>query len=237
MRRGKPLLEALGTTSATLALAAAALGCGSSNALPAVPVPRPDEQAPLPEWYPEAPWTASRGQSQILIEGKIIFATDRALIRPGSEKVLKTLLEFLREHPEVTLLRVEGHTDATASEAHIQELSGRRALAVCDWLVDQGVEPTRLLAVGYGASKPIAPNERADGRQENRRTAFHVAELNGRPFVAGGETAKDPLAGGQVLAVKSAEERRKEKELAAMPRATPKIAPLMLTGDEIKQVQ
>jgi outer membrane protein OmpA-like peptidoglycan-associated protein len=235
MDRRKLALDAVLAATAVFSLVAIAPGCGS-NALPAIPVPKPTEQAPLPKWYPEAPWVASGGQSRIFIEGKIVFDTDKATIRPGSEKVLKTLLQFLNEHAEVTLLRVEGHTDATATEEHNQELSARRALAVCDWLVDHGVDNTRLLAVGFGESRPLGPNERAEGRQENRRTEFHVAEINGRPFVSGDKGGKDPTAGGYVLLVKSAEERRKEKELAAMPRVVPKLKPFVPTGDEVKQV-
>lgn len=224
-----------GTTvvAAVVLLSAIPLEGCSSNALPTIAVPKPDEQTPLPRWYPEAPWTASAGQSRIFIEGKIVFDVDRAVIRPGSEKVLATLLKFANEHPEVTLLRIEGHTDSTASDEHNQELSAHRAVAVCDWLVDHGVDNTRLLAVGFGASKPIAPNERADGRQENRRTEFHVSEVNGRPFMKNG---KDPTAGGYVLIVKSAEERRKEKELANMPKVQVKLKEFKATGDEVKPI-
>jgi len=222
--------------AALLAASALVAGC-SSNELPQIAVPKADEQAPLPRWYPESPWTAKAGQSRIFIEGKIVFDTNKSLIRPGSEKVLKTLLQFLGEHPEVTLLRVEGHTDARASEEHNQELSAKRALAVCDWLVDHGVDNTRLLAVGYGSGKPIAPNDRELGRQENRRTEFHVAEVNGRPFKKVGET-KDPTTGGVVLLVKSAEERRKEAELAEKQRMAkrPTVKPFVPTGDEIRDV-
>jgi outer membrane protein OmpA-like peptidoglycan-associated protein len=235
MKKPSPQPTLASSVSLALVAIATATGCGS-NALPAIPVPKPDDQAALPEWYPEAPWTASSGQSRIFIEGKIVFDTDKAIIRPGSEKVLKTLLRFMTEHPEVTLLRVEGHTDDIASDEHNQELSARRALAVCDWLVDQKVDHTRLLAVGFGKSKPMAPNDRAAGRQENRRTEFHVAEVDGRQFNPGGKGAKDPTAGGYVLIVKSAEERRREKELAAMPKTFPKLKPFVPTGDEVKQV-
>src|SRR5262249_25694082 len=136
--------------AAVVALAALPIGCGD-NRLPNVPVPRADEQPALPRWYPEAPWSAKDGVSRVYIEGKIVFDTDKATIRSGSSlKVLLTLLQFMNEHPEVSLLRVEGHTDSRASDEHNMDLSARRALAVCDWLVDHGVDNTRLLAVGFG---------------------------------------------------------------------------------------
>jgi outer membrane protein OmpA-like peptidoglycan-associated protein len=124
-------------------------GCGD-NRLPQIAVPRADASKPLPGWYPEAPWSAKDGQSRIFIEGKIVFDTDKAIIKPGSEKVLNTLLQFTKEHPEVTRLRIEGHTDSTASDEYNQELSARRSLAVADWLVDHGVDNARLIAVGFG---------------------------------------------------------------------------------------
>jgi OOP family OmpA-OmpF porin len=221
-----------GVAAAVLLAALPLAGACSDNRLPPNPVPRPDGQAALPRWYPESPWSAKEGNSRIYIEGKIIFDTDRATIRPGSEKVLQTLLRFTMEHPEVTLVRIEGHTDSTASAEYNQELSARRSLTVCDWLVDHGVDHTRLLAVGFGLTRPIATNESGAGRQENRRTEFHVAEVNGRLFLN-----KDPTAGGYTLIVKTAEERRREKEAALHPVFHPKLPPWHPTGDVIKPVE
>src|SRR5262245_42405163 len=64
---------ALALTAAPLVMCGV-MGCGS-NALPQVPVPRNDEQAGLPGWYPERPWSAKEGEARIYIEGKIVFDT------------------------------------------------------------------------------------------------------------------------------------------------------------------
>ena len=219
--------------AATIAIAAMpfAAGCGS-NELPLIPVPRNDEQASLPRWFPERPWTARDGESRIYIEGKIVYDTDKDTFRNGqSEKVLLTLLAFATEHPEVTLLRIEGHTDDRASDEHNMDLSARRALRVCDWLVDHGIDNTRLLAVGFGKTRPIGPNERAEGRQENRRTEFHVAEVNGRPFIT-----KDPANGGYALIVKSAEQRRLEREAALHPPVAARAKAFVAEGDVVKPI-
>jgi outer membrane protein OmpA-like peptidoglycan-associated protein len=220
--------------SAAIALTAASaifMGCGS-NALPQVPVPRNDEQAALPGWYPERPWSAKDGETRIYIEGKIVFDTGKDTIRTAqSEQVLKTLLQFIVTHPEVTLVRIEGHTDDRGSDEMNQDLSARRSLRVCDWLVDNGIDNTRLLAVGFGKTRPIAPNKGAAQMQENRRTEFHVAEVNGRPFVI-----KDPANGGYALIVKSAEQRRLERVAALHPPAPPALKPFVPEGDVVKPV-
>jgi OmpA-OmpF porin, OOP family len=221
------------TVAAAIALTALPLaeGCGD-NRLPQIAVPRNDEQAALPRWYPERPWSAKDGDTRIYIEGKIVYDTDKATIRSGlSDKVLATLLQFITEHPEVTLVRIEGHTDSRGSDEHNMDLSARRSLTVCDWLVDHGVDYTRLLAVGFGKSRPIAPNDRPDGMQENRRTEFHVAEVNGRPFIT-----KDPANGGYALIVKSKEERDAEREAMLHPKLPPKLKPFVAEGDVVKPV-
>jgi OmpA-OmpF porin, OOP family len=209
-----------------------AVGCLPDNRLPPSEVPKITEERALPRWYPEKPWSEKAGQSQVFIEGKIVFDTDRALLRPGSEKVLQTLLQFLKEHPEVTRLRIEGHTDARASEEHNQELSAKRALAVADWLVEHGVEHLRLIAVGFGPTRPLGPNELAAGRSENRRTEFHVAEVNGRPF-----QGSDPYAGGMPLTVLSLDERKAQAAEARRRFSPPPRKAFVATGDEVKPVE
>ncbi len=187
-----------------VATIAVSLGAAcSDHKLPPNPVPNADLRRPVPGWFdPNAKWNPNGNDTQVYIEGKIVFHVDKATIRPQSEVVLQRLLKFLNDRPDVTRLRIEGHTDSTASDEYNQGLSARRSLAVCDWLVDKGIDHVRLVAVGYGESKPRAPNEIAGGRQENRRTEFHVMEVNGRPF-----GPRNALDGGMVLTVLSAEER------------------------------
>jgi len=225
----------LGKTLALAAtLAALSTACTTDNHLPPTPVPRADQKQALPRWYPEKPWTAKEAESQIFIEGKIVFETDQDVIRKfgESEKVLKTLLAFINDHPEVTRVRIEGHTDDAGSDDHNQDLSARRALSVCNWLVDNGVSHLRLQAVGYGESRPIAPNELAEGRAENRRTEFHVAELDGKPFMG-----KSMPPGGTTLDVLSAEERKQRE--ADAKKTTVAVVPTLkfkATGNEVKKV-
>lgn len=211
--------------------AAAALGC-YDNSLPVIPVPKPEGQKPPPAWFPEQPWTEKGAETRIYLEGRIVFDTSKATIRPESEAHLKKMLGFMQEHPEITRFRVEGHTDSRASEDTNQQLSGRRAMAVCDWLVDNGVDHARLIAVGFGESRPLAPNELVEGRDDNRRVELHVAEVRGRPFLG-----KDPYNGGFALVVKSKEEREREKELERLARLPPpKPPPYKKVGDQVKDV-
>jgi hypothetical protein len=98
----------------------------------------------------------------------IEFDLDSAAIRPGSRAVLEDVARALAEHPDWRLA-IEGHTDATGTAAHNQELSGARAAAVRDHLVARGLGAERLRATGFGASRPVADNATALGRARNRR--------------------------------------------------------------------
>jgi outer membrane protein OmpA-like peptidoglycan-associated protein len=115
-------------------------------------------------------------KEKIEILQKVHFAYGRARIKPDSYSLLNQVAQVLQGHQEIKKIRVEGHTDARGSDASNMRLSQRRANAVRTYLLKQGVDPARLKAVGYGESKPIAPNSSDVGREANRRVEFVILE-------------------------------------------------------------
>jgi len=107
---------------------------------------------------------------------EIVFEFDRSDILDGSERTLDAIGTVLERNPD---LRVEigGHTDSIGSEEYNQNLSERRAASVRDYLVENyGLAEDRLLAVGYGETRPIFGNEIPTGRTLNRRVEFEVLD-------------------------------------------------------------
>lgn len=100
--------------------------------------------------------------------GDVLFEVDSARLRPGAERRLDVLAGYLTSERGVQV-RVDGHTDSTASDAYNLQLSRARAQSVADALVAAGVEPRRLRVEGFGESQPVADNATAEGRQRNRR--------------------------------------------------------------------
>jgi outer membrane protein OmpA-like peptidoglycan-associated protein len=105
---------------------------------------------------------------------RVFFATDSEAVLAGSQQVLAEVAAVMRRHPELRRVRIEAHTDAQAPDAYNQQLSQRRADFVRAYLIACGVDASRLEAVGFGASRPTAPNHTELGRQENRRVEFLV---------------------------------------------------------------
>jgi outer membrane protein OmpA-like peptidoglycan-associated protein len=108
----------------------------------------------------------------IVLRG-INFDFDRAVIKPEFEGVLDAGVEVLNENPGVSV-QVGGHADAVGTDEYNQALSERRANAVRDYFVSKGIAASRLTAVGYGESQPVASNDTADGRAQNRRVELKV---------------------------------------------------------------
>lgn len=99
----------------------------------------------------------------------ILFATGSANIDPASSATLTQIGQMLQQHADLKL-EIDGHTDNVGSAASNQILSDQRAASVRQYLVSNfRIDGSRLSSKGYGASKPVASNTTADGRQQNRR--------------------------------------------------------------------
>jgi len=100
---------------------------------------------------------------RLSLRDMIQFDFGRDTIRPESNHILDDIAAILANHPEIALVRIEGHTDIVGSAAYNQGLSERRARAVLNALV-----------AGYGFTRPIATNDTALGRAKNRRVEFVI---------------------------------------------------------------
>jgi len=95
-------------------------------------------------------------------------------------KQLNKLADVMKKHPNITKLRIEGHTDSSGKAKRNEKLSKARADAVAKWLTDNGVESGRLTTVGFGAKRPLVANDSVDHRALNRRTEYYVDEVDGK---------------------------------------------------------
>jgi outer membrane protein OmpA-like peptidoglycan-associated protein len=112
---------------------------------------------------------------RIEISEKIFFAYDKTDILPKSFELLDDVVRALGDHPHIRV-RIDGHTDASGSEARNQELSEGRARAVRDYLVGHGIAEDRLEAKGHGSQYPIDSNKTLSGRENNRRVEFVIVK-------------------------------------------------------------
>jgi OOP family OmpA-OmpF porin len=99
---------------------------------------------------------------------EVYFDTDSATLKPESYADLDRLVDVLKRVPTIRGA-IEGHTDSTGSDAHNQSLSERRAAEVLDYLVEHGADRSRFESKGFGEAQPIASNDTAEGRSQNRR--------------------------------------------------------------------
>src|SRR5262249_23173329 len=103
------------------------------------------------------------------------FATGSAALPAASAPQLQQAAAQIKSLPAGSVIEVGGHTDNTGNAAANMTLSQRRADAVRDALIQNGVAPAMLTAKGFGDPRPIASNDTPDGRLQNRRTEFTLA--------------------------------------------------------------
>lgn len=146
---------------------------------PHEPGEAPPDPAPAPAGY-------QLDGNRLVVPGEIVFRDGNDELVDASEPALDHIRGYLAAKDAVTTLRIEGHADD-------QTLSERRAVAVARWLVAHGVDCKRLLAVGFGATRPAVYAGTPEGLAPNTRIEVHNAALRGRPI--GGA---DLHAGGRV---------------------------------------
>jgi outer membrane protein OmpA-like peptidoglycan-associated protein len=122
--------------------------------------------------------SVSRAGDQIILNlpSNVTFATDQDQINPGFFPVLDSVAIVLNKYPK-TLLDIDGHTDDQGAAEYNQGLSERRAVSVAQYLNSRGTDARRLLVVGFGESRPIAPNGSEAGRAQNRRVEIRISPI------------------------------------------------------------
>jgi outer membrane protein OmpA-like peptidoglycan-associated protein len=117
----------------------------------------------------------------IVIKDKIFFEYNKATIKKESFQLLDDVASTIKAYPRIKLIEIGGHTDHAGSEKYNQDLSQRRAESVRKYLIDKGIDEGRLVAKGYGESKPKVPlpedgKETEEGAEKNRRVEFNILE-------------------------------------------------------------
>lgn len=115
------------------------------------------------------------GRARPLVLRGVNFEVNRSRLTPDSYRILNEVAQSLLAHPEVRI-EVAGHTDSTGPYSLNTRLSRERAQSVMGYLASQGVDPSRMVARGYGPDRPIATNETLEGRAQNRRVELHLIE-------------------------------------------------------------
>lgn len=121
------------------------------------------------DWYPLE-------ENKVITLDNILFDTDKSTIRKKGQDDLTKLLHILEEYPTMEI-EVGGHTDFVGGFDYNMELSLRRARSVVSYLMDHGVDQSRLSYIGYGTTRPIATNQNDEGRQQNRRVEFRIRKI------------------------------------------------------------
>jgi outer membrane protein OmpA-like peptidoglycan-associated protein len=124
-----------------------------------------EEEAPPPP--PPPPPPAPVAKKKIVLRG-VNFDFNKSTLQPAGKPILDEAARILKDNPTLNI-EVQGYTDGIGSVPYNLKLSDRRAATVKSYLVGQGVSASRLTTKGFGKSNPVATNDTADGRAQNRR--------------------------------------------------------------------
>ena len=131
--------------------------------------------------------------NQLVLDNPVTFKAGTSELTDEAKTELQLVRQFLTDKAYISLLRIEGHSDNDGNEADLQKLTEQRAMSVCRWLVANGIDCKRLIAVGFGSTKPVESNSTPEGKARNRRITFVIASLRGK--LIGGMPAE---GGGKV---------------------------------------
>jgi len=137
--------------------------------------PCPTEPGPVENGG--CPQKAQRVQlkgDRIELGGQVYFDSAKATLQPRSFELLREIAALMVKHSELKQFAIHGHTDSQGPTEVNQKLSDARALAVRDFLITEGVEQSRLVAQGFGESRPLTHNDTPQGREKNRRVEILV---------------------------------------------------------------
>jgi len=110
---------------------------------------------------------------EVTLKNDILFATGSAELSTAAKQTLTDLNTVLKKYPE-NIIQVQGNTDSTGSASFNQTLSQKRAKAVYDFILDNGLKTSKISYVGFGATNPIASNDTEEGKAKNRRVELKI---------------------------------------------------------------
>jgi outer membrane protein OmpA-like peptidoglycan-associated protein len=131
------------------------------------------QAAEMKRKLPESAVAREGDKLYVALPSGILFDVDKAEIKPTAKDSIAKAAEVLVKYPD-TYITVEGHTDSTGTTEYNQKLSERRADAVRDQFLRDGVPASRVSVKGYGESNPVADNSTPEGRQSNRRVQLEI---------------------------------------------------------------
>ncbi len=137
------------------------------------PAPQPPPPPPVVQQPPPQPVQAPAppARRELLVLRGNVFEFDKSVVTAGARDTLQRAIALLKEFPAANV-EIQGHTDSRGSDAYNMALSERRAQAVKDYLVSQGIAASRITTQGFGESQPAATNDTAEGRAINRRVVI-----------------------------------------------------------------
>lgn len=118
-------------------------------------------------------------RGMVMTLNDVLFDTGQATLKPGADRALDRLAQFLKDSPGTAVL-IEGHTDSVGTDDYNLGLSQRRAQAVADALSSRGISSGRVQTKGLGKAYPVATNDTQAGRQQNRRVEIVFSDESGR---------------------------------------------------------